>query len=517
MKRRTFLQGLGAATASAALGGTQVTAATQRPNIIVIMADDMGYSDIGCYGSEISTPNIDSLADNGVRFTQYYNAARCCPTRASLLTGLYPHQAGMGGMISRGYNKPAGPYQGYLNDQCVTIPEVLRNAGYSTYCSGKWHVGEEPEHWPRERGFDRYFGLISGASSYYELVVSGRQMVLDDEPWRIPDRDFYMTDAFTDHAVQCIDEHDEGRPFFQYLPYTAPHFPLHALPEDIEKYRDRYREGWDVLREERHARMKELGVIDSDWALSPRDPDVPAWEDRDRSVDWELRMAVYAAMIDRMDQGIGRVMDALRRRNMLDNTLIMFVADNGGCHESVSGRGLNTPGSKPGERGSYVGYLKPWANASNTPFRLFKQYIHEGGISSPLVAHWPKGIEARGEITNSMHHVMDFMPTCCELANATYPDTYRNQPIQPMEGESLLPALHGEAQSEPRTLYWEHMRNTAVRSGDWKLVSRRENTEWELFDMVTDRTELTDRSADSPNVKEKLLGQYNDWATRVGV
>jgi len=358
LSRRGFLKQAAATVVGTGLGWQMLpalaasgTASAPRPNFLIILADDLGFSDIGCYGSEIRTPNLDRLATEGIRFTQAYSAARCCPSRAALLTGLNPHQAGMGGMVSKpDESEPPGPYQGYLNDRCVTLAEALRPAGYRAYMSGKWHVGEAPEHWPRRRGFDRYYGLISGASSYFEILDEGedtRVMALDDAPTKPEGDHFYMTDAFTDYAVRYIEEHDaEQGPFLLYLAYTAPHWPLHALPEDIAKYRGQYRKGWDQLRAERYTRMREMGIIRSEWALSPRDPEVPAWEDVADKDDMDLRMAVYAAMIDRMDQGIGRVLEALRKRGLDRDTLVLFLSDNGGCHESVAKRkGLHKPGT----------------------------------------------------------------------------------------------------------------------------------------------------------------------------
>lgn len=523
--RRAFLQRSGAALATAAwaVPRTAAAATNNRPNIVVIMADDMGFSDIGCYGSEIATPHLDGLAAEGLRFTQFYNAARCCPSRASLLTGLYPHQAGMGGMVSTlAKPKPEGPYQGYLNDQCVTIAEVLRNSGYRTYMSGKWHVGEQREYWPRRRGFDRYFGLISGASSYWEILEEERKqriMALDDERY-LPEGDaFYMTDAFTDHAVEFLEQQPgPEHPFFLYLAYTAPHWPLHAWPEDIAKYRGKYRIGWDELRQRRYQRLLELGIIDPKWALSPRDADVPPWDSVEDQDDWDLRMSVYAAMIDRMDQGIGRVLAALKRIGAEENTLILFLSDNGGCHETAEGRKLHKPGTKPGERGSFTAYKRPWANASNTPFRLFKHWVHEGGIATPLIARWPAGISARGTLTHQMGHIIDLMPTCLETAGAVYPAAGRDgkTPVLPLEGRSLLPILQGKTREPHPELYWEHMGNRAVRQGAWKLVAAK-NGDWELFDMEADRTELHRLGAEHPGKAEELLSLYETWAKRVGV
>ena len=488
--------------------GTQET-----PNIVIILADDLGYSDIGAYGGEIQTPALDALALGGVRFQRFYNGGRCCPTRASLLTGRYPHAVGMGAMVSGRNSLPQpGPYQGYLSEEAPTIAEMLREAGYSTYMSGKWHVGEKPEHWPRQRGFDRYYGLISGASSYYEIIRDQpriREMVLDDTPWSPPAEGFYMTDAFTDQAITFLEEHPAENPFFLYLAYTAPHWPLHALPEDIDRYRDRYVEGWDVLRDERYASQMAMGLIDSTWNMPPRPEHLPAWEDEPAKEDWAHRMAVYAAMVDRMDQGIGRVVDQLQTMGVLDNTLVLFLSDNGGCAESVAGRNLHDSTSVIGARGSYVAYQEAWANASNTPFRLYKQWMHEGGIATPLIAHWPDGIAAPGRITASTGHVIDLMATIGAITRS---------PAQNTDGQSLVPVFYSAIDATwDRTLFWEHIGHRAVREGRWKLVYDRRLGQWELYDLQVDPTELTDLSGSHPLIAERLSARWQTWADSIGV
>jgi len=364
---------------------------SERPNIILIMADDMGYSDLGCFGSEIHTPNLDKLAAEGLRITQFYNAGRCCPTRASLLTGLYQHQAGIGDMASD-FGIPA--YQGYLNKECVTLGEVMKLNGYNTYMTGKWHVGGQTGQWPVDRGFDRYFGLIDGASNYfnlnpYRVNQPPRTMAMDDEQFFPPDSGFYMTDAFTDYALMFLEEQKEKEePFFLYLPYTAPHWPLHAWPEDIEKYRGSYMIGWDSLRIVRYNKMIESGLISPEWELSQRHDNIPGWTslDKEEKEMWDLRMAVYAAMVDRMDQNIGRVLEQLIKMGANKNTVVVFIADNGACHERVKNRGnyVHTTGIT-GNADSFDAYEYEWANLSNTPFRWFKHWVHEGGISSPFI------------------------------------------------------------------------------------------------------------------------------------
>jgi len=523
MNRRAFMRSVAGTLAAASMGaGRRASArpAPKPPNIVIILADDMGFSDLGCYGSEISTPNLDGLAQRGVRFTQAYCAARCCPSRAALLTGLYPHQAGMGDMVSTIKKpRPAGPYQGYLNRQCVTIAEVLRTSGYRTYMSGKWHVGESPEHWPRQRGFDRYFGLISGASSYFEILKEEdppRVMARDDNPC-VPDSErFYMTDAFSDNAVRYIEEHDQSKPFLLYLAYTAPHWPLHAWPEDIARYRGKYKIGWDALREQRYKRLLELGIISPRWPLSPRDDEVPAWDSVDNKDDWDLRMAVYAAMISRMDYGIGRVLDTLRKRGMEDNTLVLFVSDNGGCHERIRKDKLSKPGALPGDRGSYVAYERNWANASNTPFRLFKHWCHEGGIATPLIARCPALIPEKGALAHQVAHITDILPTCLEAAGVKYPESFDGHPITPTVGKSLVPIFDGKTRQPHERLYWEHEGNRAVREGRWKLVATKEG-QWELYDMEADRTELHDLSKTQTDKAVQLNGAWEEWATGCGV
>jgi arylsulfatase A-like enzyme len=492
LTRRQF-----AASAAAAALGAQTA---KRPNIVVIMADDMGFADIGCYGGEISTPSLDRLAKGGVRFTQFYNAARCCPSRASLLTGLYNHQAGVGSMI-QDLGHPS--YRGYLNENCVTIAEALRPAGYKTYMSGKWHVGEQRPHWPTDRGFDRYFGLISGASNYFKLD-EGRGMAIDDKPFTPDDPNFYMTDAFTDHAVRFVEQHPKSSPFFLYLAYTAPHWPLHALPEDIAKYRGKYHKGWDKLRQERHARQVAMKLVDPKWGLSPRGAGIPAWNEVPESERdlWDLRMSVYAAQIDRMDRGIGRLMEMLD-----DNTIVLFLADNGGCHEEkIAGERPEPPG--PAE--SFTSYGRAWANASNTPFRMYKHWVHEGGISSPLILHWPARMRRGGTFDRGLAHITDIMPTCLEAAGASYPAGKT-----PLAGKSLLAAAQGGRRDLRRTVVWEHQGNRAVRDGDWKLVAQRDGA-WELYNVAADRCEMENLAAAQPGRVAQMSQAYDEWAAHVG-
>ena len=517
----------------------------RRPNFVVILADDLGYSDIGCYGSEIATPNLDALAGSGLRFSQAYNCARCCPTRAALLTGLYPHQAGVGHMVGN-YGIPE--YQGYLRDDCVTIAEALRGGGYRTMMAGKWHVGggyqaNRPETWrpgtpdhplPVQRGFDTHYGMAGGGGSYFNPPY----MVHDDRlvnPGAESDS-YYLTDDISDRAATMVEAAAAAdAPFFLYVGYTAPHWPLHALPDDIARHEGRYRDGWDAVRTARHEQLKGIGVLDRRWPISPRDPDSRPWSEA-RHPDWEdLRMAVYAAQVESMDRGIGRIVDALRRAGVEQDTLVLFLSDNGGCAEFLDedgdspgpfryniptpdGRPMrvgNTPAVAPGPDDTFQSYDLPWANASNTPFRLFKHWVHEGGIGTPLVASWPRVIEHSG-IAHQPVHVIDIMPTLLDAAGIPLPERRDGRPVTPVEGESLLPVLSGVRWRRDRPIFCEHEGNRAVRDGQWKLVSRHPRS-WELYDMHRDRTELRDLAAARGGEVRRLARLYDDWARRCGV
>jgi len=501
--------GLGAAAlaAPAMLRGAMAGKAT-RPNIVLIMADDMGYSDIGCYGGEIKTPNLDKLAKGGIRFTQFYNNAKCGPTRASLLTGQYSQAVGESNM-----------------ERGATIGEVLRPAGYRTICSGKWH--QRPL--PTTRGFDRYFGLADGCCNFWNPGTKARpgegapgRKKRGARRWAIEgkaiagyvpeDKNFYTTDAFADYAIARLEEYkDEDKPFLLYIPFTAPHYPLHAWPADIAKYRGKYRIGWDELRTQRYKRMIDMGLIDKKWALPPRDQSSKEWailSDADKD-QWDLRMAVYAAMIDRMDQAIGRVLDTIRKQGKADNTLVLFLADNGGCSERVN----TTPKIPPGAVESYRSVDPAWANASNTPFRKFKSWDHEGGVATPLIAYWPKVItKGLGGFTNQVGHLIDFLPTFMELAGADYPAEVDGRKVQPVDGKSLVPIFTGEQREGHKAIFWQYGGARAVRQGKWKLVGR--GSKWELYDMEADRTELHDLSAAQPERVKELTTLWDAWAQR---
>ncbi len=551
LRLRALLAGLLAACLAAPAAAEE----PPRPNIVLIMADDMGYSDIGPYGGEIDTPTLDRLAQDGLRFTQFYNTARCCPTRASLLTGLYPHQAGVGWMMS---DKDLPGYQGDLNDHSLTIAEVLSDAGYATYMAGKWHVtpfrgpDAAKSNWPRQRGFDRFFGTIHGAGSYYDpnTLTRGNELIAPHEAGPAYTNDnFYYTDAISDHAAGFVTDHAKKRdgPFFLYVAYTAPHWPLHAPEETVEKYKGRYSIGWDELRKRRYRRMRKKGILRGNWALSERDPAVPAWEEADRK-KWHQRcMAVYAAMIDRMDQGIGRIVGALEKTGELRDTLVLFLADNGGCAEGMGRGGSFTPrpdepvdpmgrdelqtrmvpkftrdgypvrqgtGVMPGPPDTYIAYGRPWANASNTPFREYKHWVHEGGIATPLIAHWPAGIDREGELERQPGHLVDIMATCVALSGAAYPDASDGNKIRPMQGTSLVPAFHGKALDRQQPLFFEHEGNRALRDGRWKLVAKGEAGPWELYDMRADRTETTDLAEEHPKRVNRMAAKWESMAKR---
>ena len=535
-----------------------------RPNIVLILADDMGYSDIGCYGSEIDTPNLNTLAENGLRYTQFYNTARCCPTRASLLTGLYPHQAGIGHMMNdRGFDG----YRGDLNRNCVTIAEALKPSGYRTYISGKWHVTKsirpqskaDKHNWPLQRGFDRFYGTIHGAGSFYDpntLTRDNRYISPHNDPeygaedW--PNGQYYYTDAIADHAVRFIHEHhyETGdQPFFLYVSFTAAHWPMHALEKDIAKYKGKYDAGYDAIRAARYEKMASLGVINpAATTLFP----VPDNAKETEFWDWDKRnMEVYAAMIDNMDQGIGRITEALRETGEFENTLICFFQDNGGCAENY-GRGgkmqtrADTPtlpeledeylqpdmqpkqtrdgypvrtgkGVMAGPADTYIGYGRAWATVSNTPFREYKHWTHEGGISTPLIVHWPDKVTRHGELDATPGHLVDLMATAVDVAGANYPTTYHGgNKIKPMEGKSLVPTFTGKP-IDREAIYWEHEGNRAIRVGDHKLVAKGAKGKWELYNIAKDRSEQNNLAAAQPELVNKLASMWVSYAERANV
>jgi arylsulfatase len=492
--------------------------AADRPNIIVILADDMGFSDIGCYGSEIPTPHLDSLAANGVKFKQFYNNARCCPTRASLLTGLYSHQAGIGHMAGADQKLPG--YLGHLNEQCVTIAQWLQPAGYFTAMCGKWHVGNEAGSNPWERGFQRSINATAGGfylpdSPKAKLFEDGRPIA--SRGGSLP-QDWYSSDLWSLLGLRFVSEaKTSGKPFFLYLPFNAPHFPLQARAEDIAKFRGRYKRGWDALRDERHARQIELGLIDASWNKSSRPAAIKLWrehtpEEQDR---FDHLMAVYAATVHCMDRAIGGLIAGLKREGAFDNTLILFMSDNGGNAESgPAGRTNGDP--TLADSNWFCG--ESWAFLQNTPFRRYKHYTHEGGISTPLIAHWPQGITKRGWI-NEPAHLIDIASTIQDLTGAAYPKEDAGKPITPLEGNSLKPILVSESASLSisRSLFWEHEGNAAVRRGDLKLVRKGSDGPWELYDLKADRTETNDIASSQPTKVKELAAEWQKWAERAHV
>ncbi len=486
-----------------------------RPNIVVILVDDMGFSDIGCYGSEIPTPNLDALAKGGLRFTQFYNTARCCPTRAALLTGVYSHQAGVGHMVE---NKNLPGYVGRLNDRCVTMAEVLRPAGYLTAMSGKWHVGQNQGVTPKSRGFDR--SLNAAAGGFYfadapraELFLDGEKIANDDP--RLP-KDWYSTDLWTTFGLKFIDEALAAKkPFYLHLCHNAPHFPLQAPRADIEKFLGQYHIGWEEVRARRYARQVEMGLIDKQWASTPIPEAVKAWKDvpAEEQKRFDHLMATYAAVVNRMDKSIGDLVAGLKQRGVLDDTLILFMSDNGGNAEAgANGRTEGDPSK--GNSNWFSG--ESWAYAQNTPFRLYKHFNHEGGISTPLIAHWPAGIAAKNEFRRQPGHLIDVMATVVEVSGAAYPKEFNGKAILPMEGRSLVPAF-ADRPIEREAIYWEHEGNAAVRVGDLKLVRQGRNGPWELYDLKTDRTELHDLAPSQPQKAKELATLWQAWAERAHV
>lgn len=490
-----------------------------RPNIIVILVDDMGFSDVGCYGGEIETPNIDRLASGGLRFTQFYNAGRCCPTRASLMTGLHPHQVGIGHMTEPP-GQPLGfegPYQGYLNDNCVTIAQVLKSAGYHTFMTGKWHLGHSRDNcWPLQRGFDEFYGGLSGAFNYFK-PGGDRGMTLGNNAVETDDN-FYATDTFTDVACDYISRasQSDDRPFFLYLAYNAPHWPLNAKVADFEKYRGRYRDGWDAVMKNRLARQKEIGLFGDDIQPAPHvGPQCDSLNERQRD-NLDAIMAAYAGCIDSIDQNVGKLTSHLSQLSLLDNTVIFFLSDNGACQEGGTlGKGSEKMVRHPPlETVDGVRLGLAWANACNTPFRLYKHFVHEGGACTPMIAHWPDGIPqtSSGSFVRQFAYLPDFMATCVEVAGANYPDS-----VPPCEGRSLLPLLNGRQDpihTDP--IFFEHEGNAAMRWGNWKLV-REYRKPWELYDLETDRTEMQDLAAAQSGQRDRMVRMWEDWATKNSV
>lgn len=510
----------------------------KKPNIVLIMVDDMGYSDLPAYGGEIDTPNLNQLAANGVRFTQFYNYARCCPTRAALMTGLHPHQVGIGNMTRE--NQPDDTnippaYAGNINDSCVTLAEVAKSAGYATFMTGKWHLaGTDQRDWPLQRGFDRYYGCLAGATHFFEpyaerIMYDGNKP--DPEPKSTTDRPFYTTDAFADHARRFIDEHQTGedkeKPFFLYLAFTAPHWPLHIHDQELNKYRGKYLGGWDALRNQRFARQQKSGLIPAAWKLSPRDEEVPAWDTLDdaQKEASDSVMAAYSAMIDRVDQKIGDLISTLKKHNQFEDTLILFLSDNGACAElSILGLGDPVKDRAPETPLTQPSYGKGWANASATPYREFKRFAHEGGSNTPFIAHWPARIKPGRDWFRQPAHLIDIMATVVDLTGAKYPAEFRGNPIIPATGVSLAPVFDGKTISRTLPLFMEHISNAYVRDGDWKLVAKGvapprgiQKQNWELYHISEDGTELNNLATAHPDRVEQMAAKWEAWSKEVGV
>lgn len=497
----------------------------QKPNIVLIMADDMGYSDIGCYGSEIPTPHLNTLASGGVRFSQFYNTSRCCPTRASLLTGLFQHQTGVGHMSEDPGSRKDGKdindwgtpgYKGYLNKHCVTIAEVLQTAGYHTYMTGKWHLGyHERTKWPLQRGFEKFYGILAGAASYLK-PQGGRGLSFNNDKLPSPTGSYYTTDAFTDSAVQFLNHQHDDKPFFLYVAYNAPHWPLHAKEEDIRLFMDKYTAGWDTIRSRRYHKQLQMGLIKKEWGFSERDTAVRAWdqlnaEEKKRVV---YRMAVYAAQVKCIDDNVGKLIATLKQKSVYDNTLIIFLSDNGACAETYDELGsrpdslINNP-----DFSGPVSYGMGWANVSNTPFRKWKNRAEEGGISAPFIMHWPKGITVKNRILETPAYLIDIMPTILSVTKASYPTVFHGgEHIYPLSGSSLQPVFTGGSFKQHPYMYWEHENNAAIRKGNWKAVHSLTNNSWALYDLSRDRSEMHDLSGQHPGILKELKEKWHQWA-----
>ena len=512
-------------------------AARERPNLIIILVDDMGFSDIGCYGGEIETPNLDALARGGVRYSDFYNVSRCCPTRASLMTGLHPHLTGIGHMTNppgtrkHDYGEEFPNYRGFLNRRCVTLAELLGSAGYSSYLAGKWHLGGAYKSlWPLQRGFDRFYGCVAGSTRFFSPdtdqregrgIYSGNQAV--HEVTSTTDRAYYTTDAFTDHAIRFIKSGDEKKPFFLYLSYTAPHWPHQAHEEDVDKYRGKYLKGWDELRKVRHQRQMQLGLFGKGQTLSPRDEKVPAWStlDLEKQKEMDLRMAVYAAMIDCIDQNVGKLLHVLKQREQFENTMILFLTDNGACAEGPAlGRGeIHDIVKRNLETNNNYGAA--WANLSSTPFRLYKHFTHEGGSATPFFMHWPSGIKSQKDWYRSPAQIIDLFPTLLEVCGVDYPKSFHGNSLPSLRGISLTPSFSGKPLERSKPMFSEHENNAFMIEGRWKLVGKGvsspkgpEIEKWELYDLKQDRTELNDLALTKKDRIKSMSKAWHAWALR---
>jgi arylsulfatase A-like enzyme len=495
----------------------------KRPNIVLIMADDMGFSDLGCYGSEISTPNLDQLAKEGTRLRQFYNGGICAPSRASLLTGQNPHKAGMG-FFNQDLGLPA--YQGYLNKESLTIAEVLKSGGYNSYLCGKWHVGNDKTQWPLQRGFDKFFGSLSGAFSFFDdIPITKNPPALQylyegNERYVIKDKNHYLTDVLTDKAISYLNEQPNQDPFLLYMAYTSPHWPMHAKPKDIAKYKGRYDLGWDSLRTIRHKKMIDLGIVDANQK-PVKDNTLPLWNKLtyDEKKLYTAKMEVYAAMVDNLDQNIGRLVKYLKSKNQLDNTLIVFISDNGAEDWDFSKLGLaiNRSSGPVGTAGSNESYTQNWAQLSNVPLRAYKSTPYEGGLSSPFIARLP-GVITANKIQQGSAHIIDLLPSFIELAGVSYPTSYNGVKPHPLQGKSFIDAIKNDQWNHRgKPLFHEWAGNRAVWDGKWKAVSTYPANKWELYDLSIDRTESNNLVTQHPDVLRKLESQYQAWANENAV
>ncbi len=563
MNRREFLRLVGiGSTASIGVMSTHAVGETEKPNIVLLLVDDMGFSDIGCFGSEIDTPNIDQLAKEGVAFTQCYNGTRCMPSRGSLITGLYPHQAGTGSNGSHSFKgKALSGYLGELSPDSVTIAEVLGQAGYRSYTAGKWHLcgkkdavpGASKHSWPLQRGFDKCYAMLKSLGSFYDpgCLIRDNEFIspFNDSDYEVEADDYYFTTAITDNTIKYIRDHRKetpDKPFFAYVAYNAPHFPMHAKEDAIAKHKGKYDEGYDVIRKRRFDKAKKLGVLDSAWELPPLEL---SWADESDKAWFARSMEVYAAMIDSVDRDVGRLVEELKAEGIYDNTLIFFVSDNGGCAQSwhnndeteapeelepMSPKDLQLEympertrdgtkfrygkGVPAGSDGTYAAYGKGWAQVSNSPFRGYKFQCYEGGIATPLIISWPKSIDKKGTMIKDFPaHIIDIMATCVDAAGAQYPKERNGHSIIPMQGISLVPAMSGVKLTRKDALYFSHSTYAAIRQGRWKLVLSKkniyfhDNAAWELYDMERDRTETTNLASAYPEKVSAMKKQWLDW------
>ena len=506
-----------------------------KPNILLILADDMGYSDLGCYGGEIETPNIDNLAEQGVRFTQFYNTARCCPSRASLMTGLYPHETGIGHMTHKVFQGPV--YQGYLNDKCVTIPEILGNNGYSTYMVGKWHMGTEEVAWPGNRGFNHYFGIHNWVDSYYrvlpdcEIYEDGKLVMKPTGKKDVQQpngKEWYTTEVFTNKALEYLQScKTEQNPFFLYMAYNAPHWPLEAPDSLIEKYLPRYKNGWTSLMNEKLKRLKKMKILEVSSELANQN--IPEWEPLPDSIreDLVFKRAMYAAQVDALDYNVGRLINFLKENEMFDNTIVIFLSDNGCSAEPIDvdfgfnfcvNTKWNYSDWKYNSGRAGISQGRVWSIVSNAPFRLYKRFIHEGGISTPFIISYPNKIKKGGTLVNVPAYLPDVLPTLMEYTGNIYPEKFKGIEIESPKGVSLVSAIRNKKFIRHIPFFWEHEGSGGVRLENWKLVTTNIKTKkWELYNLDNDRAENHDLADLFPEKEKELKSLWEEWAEKIKV